>query len=294
MIIPTDLIQRFDHSLEVRRLVFAEVMPPSVNEGGSPGGAPAPQEGVAENADVYADILVEIARQQGSAALRSARAEAKRLRALGGGKLAEESRAKFDELIKRGQSTVSQVKDPAHGLRHMQNVFRNAMEIQKEMEKDRLDVNASVADVAAIWHDTGRFEDPAEHESLSALWAHNEALKMGFSLETATKIFDAIYHHKWSDQPKTLEGNIVRDADKLDFLDAERWRKRLEGKKYDELGYVTGIFLNLREKGLELEASKRIFDKRLPAFLHFIESVDDITFEPMKNRILATYRGIKK
>jgi hypothetical protein len=290
MILLLDSIQRFGFILGVRRLVFDEAMPASVSEG-APVALGSIPERAAENADVYADILVEIAKQQGGAAIRQARALAKQLRALGGGKLADESQAKFADLVKRGQGTVAQVKDPAHGLRHMQNVFANAMEIQKELEIDHLEVNSSIADVAAIWHDTGRFEDPAEHETLSALWAHNEALKTGFSLETATKIFDAIYHHKWSDKPKTLEGNIVRDADKLDFLDGERWRKRLEGKKYDELEYVTGIFLNLREKGLELDASKRIFDKRLPAFLDFIEKVDDKIFDPLKKQILSRYGG---
>jgi hypothetical protein len=116
---------------------------------------------------------------------------------------------------------------------------------------------------------------------------------MGFSLETATKMFNAIVHHKWNDQPKTLEGHIVRDADKLDFLDKERWRKRIEGKKYDELQYVTGIFLDLRNK-LQLDVSKNIFDKRLGAFLDFVETVEDPGFKPMQDQILPTFgRGSK-
>jgi|GEM_PF-3882858 len=276
---------QFDFILGVKRLVFVESMGSS--ESASSSAAASPQEG-AENADANADILVEITKSEGSAALNAARQEAAKLRAAGGGKLQDESQAMFDKLSTQGSGGVAQVVDPAHSNRHMQNVLQNAMEITEEMEKDNPNLNAAVAETAAIWHDVGRAEDPKEHESLGALLAHNEALRMGFSLETATKMFNAIVHHKWSDEPKTLEGHIVRDADKLDFLDGERWRKRVEGKKYDELKYVTGILLNLRDR-LKLEASKKIFDKRLPAFLDFIETVEDEGFEPYKKQIMTTF-----
>jgi hypothetical protein len=276
---------QFDFVLGVKRLVFVEVPNEGVNA--SPPDTAKLLES-SENVDSNADILAEMARQEGSAALKAARQEAAQLRAVGGGRPKNEPQAMFDKLSTQGKGASAQVSDPAHSDRHMENVLRNAIEIDNEMAKTNKDLNVSIAETAAIWHDVGRLEDPKEHESLGALKIHNEALKMGFSLETATKLFNAIVHHKWSDEPKTLEGHIVRDADKLDFLDKERWRKRIEGKKVDELQYVTGIFLNLRER-LKLEASKKIFDRRLPAFIGFIETVDDKDFEPMKKQILSVY-----
>ena len=251
-----------------------------------------PLEG-AENADMDADILAEITKQKGSAALQAARREAARLRAAGGGRSQDESQAMFDKLSTQGVGSASQISDPAHDDRHMKNVLKNAMEIIEEIAHITPDLSIPVVETAAVWHDTGRKEDPEEHESLGALMAHNEALKLGFSLETATRIFNAIVRHKWSDQPRTLEGHIVRDADKLDFLDGERWRRRIEEKKYDELRYVTDIFLHLRDR-LELEASKNIFDRRLPAFLDFIKKIGDKDFELMKKKILTTFKILSK
>jgi HD superfamily phosphodiesterase len=287
---------QFDFILGVKRLVFVEVPVPAIPENVSSQNPEIAKllEG-SENADANADMLVEIAKNEGSTALNAARQEAIRLRAAGGGKLQDETIVMFDKLSTQGKGAASQVSDPAHSDRHMKNVLRNAMEIEKEIAQANPNLNASapIAETAAIWHDIGRLEDPKEHESLSALMAHNEALRMGFSLETATRMFNAIVHHKWSDQPKTLEGHIVRDADKLDFLDSERWRKRIEGKKYDELRYVTDILLNLRDN-LKLEASRKIFDKRLPVFLDFIETAEDKDFEPMKKQILSVFgRGSK-
>ncbi len=287
-----ELFLQFDFILGVRRLVFVEEMGPGVPEAASSSEPAKLLEG-AEKADQNADIVAEIAIKEGSAALKAARQEAAQLRAIGGGKLQDESKAMFDKLSTQGKGAAAQVADPAHSDRHVENVLRNAIEIEKEIARTDPNLITPVSQTAAIWHDVGRLEDPKEHESLGALKAHNEALRMGFSLETATKLFNAIVHHKWSDEPKTLEGHIVRDADKLDFLDNGRWGKRIEGKKYDELKYVTGILLDLRNR-LKLEASKKIFDKRLPAFLDFIETVEDKDFEPMKKQILSTFgRGSK-
>lgn len=197
---------------------------------------------------------------------------------------------KFKKLHKHGKNAISRIEDHAHSHSHMKNVIKHAIKIAREYPE----VDIRVIEAAAIWHDAGRLHGSENHEELSALMAHNEALKHGLPKETAEKIYNAICHHKWSARPKCLEGHIIRDADKLDFLDINRWAKRITDKKYDELEYVTDILLELRDKHLELPISKKMFDKRLPKFIKFINSVENKRFAPMKKRILLAFRKYNK
>ena len=197
---------------------------------------------------------------------------------------------KFKKLNEHGKKAIARIEDHAHSHSHMENVIKHAMEIAKAYP----DVDLRVIESAAIWHDTGRLHGQENHEELSALMAHNEALKHGLPKNIARQIYDAIVYHKWSSCPKCIEGHIVRDADKLDFLDVKRWEKRIINKKYDELEYVADVLIKLRKKHLRLPISKKIFDKNLPNFLDFIDSIEDKKFNPIKKRILSTFRKHKK
>jgi hypothetical protein len=125
-----ELFRQFGFILGAKRLVFAEAMSPR-----APEHAPSSETKEAENADANADIQAEITKNEGSAALKAARKEAAQLRAAGGGKLQNESQAMLDKLSAQGKGAAAQVNDPAHSDRHMENVLRNAIEIENEIEK---------------------------------------------------------------------------------------------------------------------------------------------------------------
>jgi small-conductance mechanosensitive channel len=114
-----ELFRQFGFILGAKRLVFAEAMSPR-----APEHAPSSETKEAENADANADIQAEITKNEGSAALKAAR-----------GKLQNESQAMLDKLSAQGKGAAAQVNDPAHSDRHMENVLRNAIEIENEIEK---------------------------------------------------------------------------------------------------------------------------------------------------------------
>ena len=45
-----------------------------------------------------------------------------------------------------------------------------------------------------------------------------EMTKLQYDNEIIEQCYLAIYKHSWYDMPETLEGIIVRDADKIDFI----------------------------------------------------------------------------
>ena len=70
-------------------------------------------------------------------------------------------------------------------------------------------------------------------------------------------------------EPETLEGIIIRDADKIDFVGINRWKECIEnGCRFEK---ILELLPTLRKDILKLEVSKEIFDREignLIAFLH--------------------------
>src|SRR5208283_1240233 len=97
----------------------------------------------------------------------------------------------------------------------------------------------------------------------------------------------SIAFHKWSAMPRTLEGIIIRDADKLDFLSHERWRswsrllKEKGALRIEELSLVSSKIPDLQsilmlnssldmlrlEKSKLMQAAAEVSDKRISKLL---------------------------
>jgi uncharacterized protein len=111
--------------------------------------------------------------------------------------------------------------DSAHDFEHVMRVYKNAKKICKE-EK----ANEELILSAALLHDIVSYPKSDKRSKMSSLESAKKSKqilkKYDFSKEEIMIISDAICDHSFSQNkvPKTLEGKILQDADRLDALGA--------------------------------------------------------------------------
>jgi len=111
--------------------------------------------------------------------------------------------------------------DSAHDFEHIMRVYKNAKKICKE-EK----ANEKLILSAALLHDIVSYPKSDKRSKMSSLESAKKSKqilkKYDFSKEEIMIISDAICDHSFSQNkvPKTLEGKILQDADRLDALGA--------------------------------------------------------------------------
>jgi uncharacterized protein len=127
-----------------------------------------------------------------------------------------------DELKALSMEMQQRIKnDSAHDFSHITRVYKNAQEIAKH-EK----VNIKLVLAAVLLHDVVQFPKSDKRSKTasvkSALLAEKLLSKYSFTKKEIKIISDAIRDHSYSRNkvPKTLEGKILQDADRLDALGA--------------------------------------------------------------------------
>jgi len=111
--------------------------------------------------------------------------------------------------------------DPAHDFDHIVRVYKNAQQIIKK-EK----VNEKLVLSAVLLHDIVSFPKSDKRSKNSSIESAKKAKtilkKYDFTLDEITIVCDAISEHSFSQKkiPKTIEGKILQDADRLDALGA--------------------------------------------------------------------------
>ena len=111
--------------------------------------------------------------------------------------------------------------DSAHDFEHTMRVYKNAQKIcKKEKANEKLVLSA------ALLHDIVSYPKSDRRSKISSIDSAKKSKqilgKFDFSKEEITVISDAIRDHSFSQNktPKTLEGKILQDADRLDALGA--------------------------------------------------------------------------
>jgi putative nucleotidyltransferase with HDIG domain len=175
-------------------------------------------------------------------------------------------RQEFKKSIKEAKEIISKIKDSAHNYSHFKSVIKFAIKITKEYK----DVDVDLIKVASWWHDVGRLYSK-NHEKLSAEMAYKSLKKLNVETVICQKVYDAIIFHKWSMQPQTIEGKIIRDADKLDFISVIRWESCLNNNNIEALQDLSKLLPKLKNELLYLNISKKIYDKQIIKFKKFIK-----------------------
>ncbi len=166
---------------------------------------------------------------------------------------------------------------------HVTSVVDFALRITKAFPE----VDPDLITVAVWWHDVGRFYHE-DHERISAEMAYNSLRILNVEIDLCQQAFDAIVFHKWSMHPQTLEGEIIRDADKLDFFSPSRWKFWVADNELNVLEDLTDLLPTFRNDCLHLEISKTLFDQVLINLTDYIQSVSTPGFSKIKNK-LVTY-----
>ena len=111
--------------------------------------------------------------------------------------------------------------DSAHDFEHVMRVFKNAQRICKKEKANEKLVLSSV-----LLHDLVSYPKSDKRSNLSSLESAKKSKqilkKYDFSKEEIMIISNAIRDHSFSQNktPKTIEGKILQDADRLDAIGA--------------------------------------------------------------------------
>ena len=68
--------------------------------------------------------------------------------------------------------------------------------------------------------------------------------------------------------PNTIEGHLVKDADKISFIGVERWRECIEKKQRIDL--TMKLLSTLRNEMLYFNISKTIYDEKIVDLVQFL------------------------
>lgn len=111
--------------------------------------------------------------------------------------------------------------DPAHDFEHIMRVCKNVKKIAKHEN-----VNLNLVLAAALLHDIVSFPKSDKRSKTSSLKSAQKAKQIleryRYTQNEIKIIIDAIADHSFSRNktPKTIEGKILQDADRLDALGA--------------------------------------------------------------------------
>lgn len=176
----------------------------------------------------------------------------------------EEIYNKHKILIEKAIDIMKLVEDPKHSLSHVLQVVEYTKEILKDIEADN-----EVCIISAYWHDVGRLKQDKGHALISAEMLKKWMQQLNYESNIIDKCYKAICKHGWHEEPETIEGIIIRDADKIDFVGIGRWDECIKTKcKFNK---ILTLLPTMREELLRLDASKAIYDReivKLVVFLH--------------------------
>ncbi|AJM92983.1 HD domain-containing protein [Nitrosopumilus piranensis] len=124
------------------------------------------------------------------------------------------------ELLKKDVKKIMD-NDPAHDFQHVMRVYKNAQKICKyEKANEKLVLSAT------LLHDIVSYPKSDKRSKMSSIQSAKKSQqilkKYNFSKDEITIISDAIRDHSFSQKkiPKTIEGKILQDSDRLDALGA--------------------------------------------------------------------------
>lgn len=165
---------------------------------------------------------------------------------------------KHKVLIEKAKEYMNSIEDSEHNIKHMIDVVNYTKEL---INLVNLNLDKEACIIAAYWHDVGRIKLDINHEKLSAEMLKEEMKKLNYKDDFIDTCYYAIENHKWNMNPKTNEGLIIKDADKLSFLGKERWMECIKSKwKLDSIIELLPI---LRDEILYFEESKKIYDREI-------------------------------
>lgn len=168
--------------------------------------------------------------------------------------------SKYFILIEKAISYMKQIDDFEHNVKHVYDVVYYTKELINSID---VKIDIEVCILSAYWHDVGRLFTAKNHELKSATMLKEEMEKLYYDELFIDKCYKAIINHRWDMHPDSLEGLLIKDADKLAWLGIERWSECLKNKCW--LDDIVSLLPKLRNDILYFEESRKIFDRDITA-----------------------------
>lgn len=161
--------------------------------------------------------------------------------------------------------------DPLHFIGHTIDVVNYVKELL-----EKIPANKEICIISAYWHDVGRSIIDKGHEEESGRMIKEEMSKLGYDNKMIEECYSAVINHKRDSIPPTIEGKIVRDADKIAYIGKNRWKRCME-ENPEALDEIITVYLPiLRDKILRLEYSKELFDRDMNSYIKkYIDIIKD-------------------
>lgn len=172
----------------------------------------------------------------------------------------DEIEEKYKELISFAKEIMIKNNDLVHDDKHMSDVVEYTKKIVSLL-KNKFDINEDVCIISAYWHDVGRSEVDCGHEELSAKMLREKMIELNYKVSFIDKCVLAIEKHKWNMMPESIEGLIIKDADKLAWLGKRRWENCIS-ERY-ELDDIISLLPKLRNEILYFDESRNIYDEEI-------------------------------
>jgi len=165
---------------------------------------------------------------------------------------------KHKDLINIAKEYMNTINDREHDINHMNDVVEYTKQILSNIN-EQLDIDACI--IGAYWHDVGRTKVKDGHEKVSAQMLDETMRKMNYDENFIKKCSDSIEFHKWNMTPKTIEGLVVKDADKIAWLGSGRWQSCIQ--KQQRLDELIKLLPKLKKDILYFEYSKKLYDDEI-------------------------------
>ena len=172
---------------------------------------------------------------------------------------------KHRKLIDIAINYMNSIKDFEHNMFHVNDVLLYTNEL---LDVINLDIDVDVCIISAYWHDVGRIKVDEGHEKVSADMLKEEMLKLNYDEEFILKCYLAIVNHKWNMNPTTIEGLVIKDADKLAWLGLNRWMECINNNQ--SLDSIISLLPKLRNEILYFEESKYIYDRDIIKLVEYL------------------------
>lgn len=172
---------------------------------------------------------------------------------------------KYKELIDIAKSYMNSIEDYEHNMSHVVDVVNYTKELLDNINEN---IDKEVCIISAYWHDVGRIKDPANHEKISAELLKEEMVNRNFDNTFINKCYEAIVNHKWNMTPNTIEGLLIKDADKLAWLGINRWKECLSHNQ--KLDSIINLLPDLRDKILYFDYSRTVYDRDIVNLLKLL------------------------
>ena len=161
--------------------------------------------------------------------------------------------------------------DPLHFIGHTIDVVNYSKELLEVIP-----ANKEICIIAAYWHDVGRSVIDKGHEEESGRILKEEMTKLGYNDEMIEQCYLAVVNHKRKCIPPTIEGKIVRDADKIAYIGRNRWERCMKEDPKSLVELIEKYIPITKDEVLELEYSKELFERDMNAYAkQYIEKVKE-------------------